>query len=291
MGYNHYEKIQFSDCDIMISPIAQEIGFFRDGCSPYFIVESKIPFYRISDGRKMISSQLMKNELKEKIQSQCDTNYLITECSNGPAIKLKISNLVMDRSQALSTKGFTFDTDLVLALRCSEWPENTTWSSSFNTKWPTESDVERIKSYGCHFVSKSHPADEKFDWRISFSYAELKLSKLVPDAARKCFIGLKMIAKDYLSVACRKLKSYHLKMIFFNCMQTRDPALWRDDNIEESFDILLSKVLDCVQTKNCPNFWFPQINMFEDFEEIDLKKLSTKLVEIRKQPSKFIELD
>ena len=69
------------------------------------------------------------------------------------------------------------------------------------------------------------------------------------------FIGIKVIAKDYLSVICPKLKSYHLKMIFFHCMQTRDFALWREENVEESFHYFISKVIDCVVAKYCPNFW------------------------------------
>ena len=106
-----------------------------------------------------------------------------------------------------------------------------------------------------------------------------------------CFIGIKVIAKDYLYVICPKLKSYHLKMIFFNCMQTRDPALWCEENIENSFHYLLSKVIDCVEAKNCTNFWFPQINMFDEFEDVDFKRLLKKLMEISKQPSNFMDLD
>ena len=140
-------------------------------------------------------------------------------------------------------------------------------------------------------MAKPHPTDKRFEWRVSLSLAELELSKLVPEEARMCFIGMKVIAKDYLAVICPKLKSYHLKMIFFNCMQTRDPALWCEENVEEAFRCLLSKVIDCVQTRNCPNFWFPQINMFDGFNDENCKKLSKKLIEISKQPKEFIELD
>jgi len=67
----------------------------------------------------------------------------------------------------------------------------------------------RIASLGCHIVPKSQPDDEEeLSWRISFSRAEVELSKLIPPTARMCLIGLKIIAKDYLSVACSRISSY-----------------------------------------------------------------------------------
>ena len=111
----------------------------------------------------------------------------------------------------------------------------------------------------------------------------------MPEKARMCFLGLKVIAKDYLSVLCPKLKSYHLKCIFLFSLEGRDPALWNNEQLEESFDYLLSKVMDCVETRNCPNFWFSEINMFKDFRGMDLLKLLKKLTKIRKFPAKYIE--
>ena len=292
IGVNAYASHAiFSDCDTMIFPIGENVSFSDDGKSQFRVIESKIPFYRIlSNTSEYQPPYILKKKLKEEIKQGCGHYTFVDEEIDGPAIRLK--------KWKHSNEGFNgmiieIDADLVFALKCMEWPETVNWVNgrSLNIKWPCEQDIQRIKSYGCHFVAKPHPTDKRFEWRISFSLAELELSKLLPKEARMCFIGIKLIAKDYLSVICPKLKSYHLKMIFLNCMQTRDPALWNEENVEDSFHYLLSKVSNCVEMRNCPNFWFPQINMFNDFNEADFKRLSKKLINIAKKPSKFIELN
>ena len=71
-------------------------------------------------------------------------------------------------------------------------------------------------------------------------------------------------------------------------MQKSEPVLWNEENIDELFDFLLLKTIICVEAKNFPYFWFPQINMFVDFEDRDFEIIGKKLIEIREHPRKYI---
>ena len=96
-----------------------------------------------------------------------------------------------------------FFMDLTYCLQCKEWPHLSDWPSRPNRLWPSTEDVERVKNLGCHLVPKSQPNDKQgVTWRFSFSKAEVELSKLISLTARRCFIALKVIGKDFLYPYC-----------------------------------------------------------------------------------------
>jgi len=202
----------------------------------------------------------------------------------GPAIELSIGTTVnlADR----------FYCDLTFSVKCLQWPETVSdWTSRPGKKWPLPHEVVRIASLGCHIVPKSQPNDkEELSWRISFSRAEVELSKLIPPTARMCLVGLKIIAKDYLSVACSRISSYQLKSLLFYAMEKTDPQFWlNEENLEQCFFHLFENLLESVTNKYCPHFWIPQVNLFADLEKRDIKKLTKVLRKILKSPQHYIE--
>ena len=69
--------------------------------------------------------------------------------------------------------------DVVYSIRCPTWsPEASEWIiRSRPLGWPDDRLVNKVVSYGCHFVQKSHESnpDDPTEWRFSFSMAELIL--------------------------------------------------------------------------------------------------------------------
>ena len=201
--------------------------------------------------------------------------------TQGPAVRIMIENV--------SEKRF-FLVDLTYCLQCKEWPHLSDWPSRQDRLWPNKSDVDRIVNQGCHLVPKSQPNDKKFfTWRFSFSKAEVELSKLVNSTARKCFISLKIIGKDYLLPRCKRLKSYHLKTIFLNMLENTPPAYWCDEKIEECFHLLLDHVIQAVETRICPHYWLYGINLFDTLTENDVNTLLSVLIKVKESPSNYIE--
>ena len=190
--------------------------------------------------------------------------------------------------------------EVTLAIQCNEWPSHITDWAQRPKQWPGQADVFRIASKGCLIVPKSKPKEARsyfsssgnyeITWRISFSLSEVELSKLIPVVARMCYVGLKVIRKDYLELICTGLSSYHLKSIFLYTLETTNPYFWQyEQNIEAGFNLLLDRLIQSLVEKKCPHFWIPSINLYEDFPDTERRNLVNKLNEIKRAPQKFIE--
>ena len=143
-------------------------------------------------------------------------------------------------------------------------------------------------SLGCHLVAKPAPNDEEqTSWRFSFSSAEVELSKLVPDTARKCFLALKVTLKDHLQPVVPDISSYHIKTVFLNTLEKMPVSFWVEDNIEECFLKLSRELLHTLLSKNCPHHWFSFINLF-DMKYEKLQLLAKKVQWILQDPAPFI---
>ena len=208
-------------------------------------------------------NHFLDNELPTPYRKTCHCyvmRYAIA-IAQGPAIQLILR-------YSFPFQFFYFD--LTFAIRCLEWPDNIrNWRYRPDKLWPDISTINRITSFGCHFVPKSQLNDkEELTWRISFSKAEVELSKLVPPLARMCLIGLKVIKNDYLSVACGKVSSYHLKSLLFNTLERTDPQFWlQESNLTQCFYLLLEKLLSAVTERYCPHFFIPNINLFDQLSD------------------------
>jgi len=310
VGRKQYEFLHaiFSDFDYMISCIEDKASFTSDE-EKYFIcsenAELKPGFvHLLTNQEKTLTSASNIQKLLYKVTKVIKVkdlegyipprNYcygLVTLATSfgqinikGPAIEIRLGGAVNESN--------CFYSDFTFTIKCSEWPDKMSdWTYRPDKLWPDPSDVTRIASYGCHLVPKSQPDDkEGLTWRISFSKAEVELSKLIPPTARICLIGLKIIAKDYLSVTCSKITSYHLKSLLLYALERTNPLFWlQESNLEQCFHLLFGRLLDAVTDRYCPHFWIPQINLFENLTEPDAKKLTKVLRKILKSPASFIE--
>ena len=150
-------------------------------------------------------------------------------------------------------------------------------------KFPQNLRVTMETLYNNGFLS-----DDDTTWRYSFSIAERKLSKLVPETARKCILALKTLGKDHLKPGSNKLASYHLKTVFLNMMQDKTADFWREEEIEECFHALLDRVIKAVENRQCPHLWIDGDNLFKDLDWWDSWKLLRVLNEIKQDPVPYI---
>ena len=217
----------------------------------------------------------------------------------GPAIKLKFSN---NKAQAgpmiIGNVNFSFTepfyvnqflADITFSIPCKEWPHLSDWPR-WEIKWLESDQVQRIANLGCDLVPKSQPKDRRgTTWRYSFSRAEVELSKLIMENARNCFLVLKIIGKDYLFFCCPQLNSYHLKTVFLYKLERTPQSYWVEENIEEALVSLLLELKTAADTKNCPHYWIPTINLFKCFSNRSLKTLSKLLSKITVDAAEYIE--
>ena len=243
---------------------------------------SAMSFYKtrnVTDKLKSIISKIPKKTFNGYNSDDCEFASVINK---GPTLKLKAGKSEYKVNQFLA--------DLTFSIPCKDWPASSNWQAR-TKKWPQQEDVKRITFGGIHLVPLSQKGDkEGLTWRISFSKAEVELSKLISEVARTCFVALKVIRKDYLSVNCHHLKSYHLKTILLYSIEATGLEFWCEENLKECFDKLLGNLTTAIEERSCPHFWLPHINLFEDLSEKDQKKVLKVLREVKDKPEKFIEL-
>ncbi|XP_066917826.1 uncharacterized protein [Clytia hemisphaerica] len=199
---------------------------------------------------------------------------------SGPAVNIRIIEREPERYLLA---------DLTYAVKCKEWPTISNWSMRCR-KWPSCEDVTRIVKLGFHLVPKSNTNDKKkLTWRFSFSIAEVELSKLLKPTARKCFIAMRIIGKDFLTPTCKRLRSYHLKTLFLHFLEKTDPQEWQESHIEGCFLNFLDYVINAIQSRECWNFWLIGINLFQNMTEKDAKKLLRVCKKIKERPTDYIE--
>ncbi|XP_066923004.1 cyclic GMP-AMP synthase-like receptor 1 [Clytia hemisphaerica] len=178
---------------------------------------------------------------------------------------------------------------MTFSIKAKKWPTNSDWLTR-TRKWPCSDLVEKIVQEGFHLVPKSHPKDKKeTTWRFSFSKAEVTLLNEIQPTARKCFVCLKIIVKDFLIPCSNKLSTYYFKSIFMHVLEKTEPSYWREDDIEECFYWLFKHVTEAVQSKQCPHFWLNGINFFEELTDRDMNKLLKMLNKIKQNPSAYID--
>ena len=99
--------------------------------------------------------------------------YLVSKLPEMPS---ETNKEILDDIQRIFKK---FPRDHVYSIHCPEWPtEADEWATRHRASgWPNQALVDKIKRFGCHFVSKPYPtgSTDKSIWRFSFSTAELLL--------------------------------------------------------------------------------------------------------------------
>lgn len=289
-----------TDLDIMFSTLGGRASFSGEGnilVEPFidevdgFTGFAKLIHLTPDNEGELISSKCAKDIIKSAVENTRVTNFpghapFCGMCEDMPKVRLN------SKGPAMKLRlGAFFEADITLCIQCPEWPSRSDWA--FRPRyWPSVSEADRIMSLGCHLVAKPAPSDnDKTSWRLSFSLAELELSKLVPYTARKCFLALKIIFKDHLQPVVPKITSYHMKTIFFNTLEKVPVGFWTENNIEECFRTLLAELCDALLSTNCPHHWFSNINLFKTRESCikkRLHRLAKKVQRILNEPAPFI---
>lgn len=241
-----------------------------------------------SDERKIFNSSNTKNNVyravirtKTKHLSEisscwkkCQRIHKIKVRMTGPAIKISI--------------GEHYEADVTFCVHCNEWPPFSDWSTRQRC-WPSPEGVTRIMSYGCHLVAKPHDEDEwQTSWRLSFSLAEVELSKLVPNTAKKCFLALKIIVKDHLQPVVPTITTYAIKTTFLNTLEKHPVGFWQEDNIQECFLTSLKELHNVLLSGQCCHYWISSINLLDEIKPNMLKLAARKIRIIQQNPAPFI---
>ena len=223
----------------------------------------------------------MKEPLEESGEHNCDqqTDYLlpyfVITTQEGPAIK---SSYLVETSRV--------QVDMATAIHCPTWPKPAEqWPQRVRPScWPPVALIESIVRQGCFFVAKSPTHSDTFlEWRTSFVIAERTLMRSLPVTHRACY----KIFKGIWRLAFRPptetyVQSYHIKTIFLWLCEEIPVECWVESQMVPRVFDLLRRLRTCLQQKQCPQYFIPENNLFEQIEDyviqMILKKVDMSLI-------------
>lgn len=157
--------------------------------------------------------------------------------------------------------------DMVPAFLAKGWPRAARAWISRDRLWPNQDVIKSILDYGFHLVAKSPKESERpdLDFRLSFSHAELVLSKELNDIQRQCYRCFKSF--HLTIIRNRKTKifaTYFLKTILFWAIEETGMDFWKSENRGSCVMMLLRKQLTALETKFLPHFFISEFNLLKD---------------------------
>jgi len=210
---------------------------------------------------------------------------------HGPAIRTDLTHLAI------------LSTDAVYCVRCLSWPPQAAeWPTRHrNYDWPDSATVHRVVNNGCDVVGvahrqcKHHEWMGKYQWRLSFSRAEVLLINSWMPAQQIVYHMLRVFVKTERltdngndSEACA-LSNYHIKTLMLWACELKSSCFWNNDpNLTRICVELLHKLSVWLTYAQCQHYFINNCNLMDNFfgmemitsqlKSIDEAWLSTWLV-------------
>lgn len=183
------------------------------------------------------------------------------------AFKTERKQLIIDEE----TINYQLLMDKVAAIKV-KWPEVSTAWETRERLWPPLEVCKEIARGGIHVIPKSsHKSASTTQWKYTFAIAEQRLAHLFTPIQRACYLILKQLKRKYFSqvslnegqvIITSGISTHHLKTVMFWTSERTEPSEWQTDP-GKCLSLLLQTLVDFLQAKHCPNYFVPEVNLFE----------------------------
>ena len=142
-----------------------------------------------------------------------------------------------------------------------------------NRDWPRKKTIEEILRLPCHAVPKPDLSREcDYDWRISFSIAEILLSQSLDDIQRKCYRVLKAVVKSNINEKSKvPLPSFYLKTQFYWFCEKSSESEWTAQSLGKQWMKFLKKIIKCLEKGRIKHYFIPQLNLLQHYSRDQLQ--------------------
>ena len=182
--------------------------------------------------------------------------------------------------------------DTVFCLRYPHWPNQADeWlHRKRECDWPSQTIIHRIKAGGCHFVpvAHAHSASPDYEWRYSFSKAEIILANSLTDFQKYCFILFKILVMSTIIKDIGVVKTYHLKTIMFHCCEKIPAEKWKPVNLAFCLFYLLDNLIESLKRRKLNHFFITNNNLFSHVDKSDITNVERIILSLRHNPVEYI---
>lgn len=183
------------------------------------------------------------------------------------AFKTERKQLIIDEE----TINYQLLMDKVAAIKV-KWPEVFMVWETRERLWPPLDVCKEITRGGIHVIPKSsHKSTSTTQWKYTFAIAEQRLAHLFIPIQRACYLILKQLKRKHFSqvslnegeiIINSGISTHHLKTVMFWTCERTKPSEWQT-NPGKCLSLLLQTLVDFLQAKHCPNYFVPEVNLFE----------------------------
>jgi len=169
--------------------------------------------------------------------------------------------------------------DRVRCVRCLSWPPQAAdWPTRHrNFGWPDSATLDRVVSNGCDVVGvahrqcRQHEWMSKYQWRLSFSRAEIvlvnswmKVQQIVYHMLRY-FVKTERLSYCDDNTGADTLSNYHIKTLMLWICELKSRSWWTDDvNLVRKCVHLLHILAEWLTSGRCQQYFITNCNLFDN---------------------------
>ncbi len=177
--------------------------------------------------------------------------------------------------------------DHVPSMHIPFWPDVAKGYLTRKRNWPeSQHTVESITQRGCHLVPRaSEDGDQRREFRLSFSTAEITLKSLMTKAQHRVYMLFKVLYYRYLKPLGDSMESYFAKTVMLWTAEEYPPShpIWSKDALLHAVHFLLLRLQVALYRWKLPMFFIPEINLIEKLPKHICADASQVLTAVRKQ--------
>ena len=181
---------------------------------------------------------------------------------------------------------FIVNRDFVYGLKCEFWPlQAEEWMHRDRSHcWPSPELISSISAQGCHLVPVgSHTSRlREFEWRYSFSVAEMTLAGSLTESQKLAYSVLKSLIKSEMRLRdIDVFASYHLKTCLFWFLEQNGVESWGKQSLGMNIFELLDFIISFYVNGSVPNYFISKNNMIDHRSSDEISKACHALKEVR----------
>lgn len=181
---------------------------------------------------------------------------------------------------------FIVNRDFVYGLKCESWPSQAEeWIHRDRPHcWPSSELISATSAQGCHLVPVgSHTSNlREFEWRFSFSVAEIMLARSLTENQKLAYSVLKALIKSEMKLRdIDVFASYHLKTCLFWFLEKKGIDSWGKQSLGTNILELLDFIISFYANGSVPSYFISKNNMIDHRSSEDILNACHALRDIR----------
>ena len=250
-----------------VTPCEQYPGYVRVESYGYVNVHRKTHNSTKLECKPHAEKKKLTHDWAEQLSAKYSASN-VKSVRRGPALK------ILKPQESNGVWFGDFDLDLVFCLRCPFWPPGALgWTTRRRRhQWPSQEAIALVVENGCHIVPVAHIdcSKDPYQWRISFSKAELILIKSWNPSQQYAYHLLRYFAKKELFKKDWRntdeiLSTYSLKTLMLWQCERKSSEWWQYENERDlccKLLKLLNILLDWLLKLKCRNYFITNSNLF-----------------------------